>query len=330
MRWNPPADPDETPRERAIAWGDSAGPLVERAIALGGRVIGFGHERLTVDFSWDGLYDAVDFLTESPLAPELSSGFADGEVIALSAGNRLALGIGEGIVRATKLAELARPGEVLVDPEFARGTRGALNVLGEPGKRPGRPDVPALVLDPVEPLCEVPPLAAPESSQRSSPPESVGPLSVAGADLLGFVDEVGTQAGRALLGALARRDSRSLQELAETLRAEGSLVATERIEAMAALTAGKGGEALRRLRAAKEEASEAEPSVRARASLALAVALGSLHRNEEALLETLEGLAFARLGADARGERALGRFLAQLGDKWGEPECARLWLAKSA
>lgn len=329
MRWNPPSDPDETCAERASAWGESAGPLVERAIALGGRVIGFGHERLTVDFSWDGLYDAVDFLTESPLAPELSSGFADGEVLALSAGNRLALGVGEGIVRATKLAELARPGEVLVDPELARGARGALNVVGEAGKRAGRPEVPALVLDPGEPLCEVPPPVS-TREEASAPPESAAPLSVAGVDLLGFTDEVGTQAGRAMLGALARRDSHSLQELAETLRAEGSVAATERIEAMAALSAGKGGEALRRLRVAKVEAAESGPSARARASLALAVALGSLHRNEEALLETLEGLAFAREGGDARGERALARFLAQLGDKWGEPECAQRWLDKSA
>jgi hypothetical protein len=99
---------------------------------------------------------------------------------------------------------------------------------------------------------------------------------------------------------------------------------------MATLASGKSGEALRRLRKAKEKASHEDASAQCRASLALAVALVSAGRPYEAALEGLEGIARAREGSDERGERACARFLAQLCLTLKDQESADAWAAIGA
>ncbi len=85
------------------------------------------------------------------------------------------------------------------------------------------------------------------------------------------------------------------------------------------------GEALRRCRAEKIESKKQGGLGTCRASLALAVVLAQLGRENEAILEALEGLSWARETRDKRGERACALFLAGAAERRGEGEFARAW-----
>jgi hypothetical protein len=89
------------------------------------------------------------------------------------------------------------------------------------------------------------------------------------------------------------------------------------------LTRGEVGDALRILRGARAELEGETGGVRTQASLALAVALASSGRIDEALLETLDGLARARVGNDVDGSRACLAFLSKLYKLSGRTEGAR-------
>jgi hypothetical protein len=125
--------------------------------------------------------------------------------------------------------------------------------------------------------------------------------------------------------ALRKKDAASLQELAESVRSHAAPDAAERLDAMASLANGRSGEALRRLRRAKEKASHEGPTAQCRAALALGVALASAGRSYEAALEGLEGISRARQGSDERGERACARFLAQIAHNLRDHASAEAW-----
>ena len=341
IEWRPELDPDVSLAERDGQWAQLLAPLYERAGALGGRVVGWGYRFLVVDFAWDGLYDAVDFLVDAPLAPELASGLCHGEQTVIFDGGRIAMAFGPAVRMAADLAQLARPGEVLVSPDLVADADQRLGTIGEVGTRTGRPNVPAMILSPEEPFRET---AIPEPGGVDSPfelmpaqpgrrrPSSRAPESVRmrqverlaetaealGADAKGvFPPE--------LSSALRKRDAASLLELAESVRAHDAVDAADRIDAIAQLASGKSGEALRRLRRSKESAPASDPSARCRAALALAVALVSAGRPYEAALEGIFGVARAREGGDARGERACARFLAQLSKTMNDSRSAVAW-----
>jgi hypothetical protein len=130
--------------------------------------------------------------------------------------------------------------------------------------------------------------------------------------------------------ALRRGDPVTLDELAKQLRSEAHTVLADRLDAMASLVRGDVGEALRRLRVAKQQVAPTSASERCRASLALSLAIAAAGRPNDALLEVLEGLAQARRGGDARGQRACAKFLAQLAQRAGQLEAAESWQALSA
>ena len=128
------------------AFAKAAAAIVRRAEALGGRVVAWHAAGVSVDFSVDALEDVVELVTEegargrrSAVPAELSAGVAEGsltEVVDL--GGRAALVHGEALERAEALAHVARPREVLVDPELGavreerwltRGSR--LGVMGK-------------------------------------------------------------------------------------------------------------------------------------------------------------------------------------------------------
>jgi hypothetical protein len=152
--WRPEIDPDISLEERDAQWGEMVVPLFERVIALGGRLIGWGPRSLTADFAWDGLYDAVDFLVDAPLAPELAAGLCHGSLQVVHDAGRVAFVTGAPLRTVAALAQLARPGEVLLSPEVVAEADGRLGTAGEVAARPGRPDIPALILDPENPLHE--------------------------------------------------------------------------------------------------------------------------------------------------------------------------------
>jgi hypothetical protein len=91
-----------------------------------------------------------------------------------------------------------------------------------------------------------------------------------------------------------------------------------RLDALASLAEGREGEALASLRAAVEVASDA--TSRCRASLAYAIALASVGRDFDALLEAMNALARAREGGDRRGERACLVFVGDLAHAGGQTE----------
>lgn len=339
VEWRPELDPDVSDEDRDTQWAELLSPLFDRAGALGGRVVGWRDRALIVDFSWDGLYDAVDFLVDAPLAPELASGFCHGTPQLIFDGGRVAVVTGQALRTAGELARLARPGEVLVSPELVAESAGRIGTVGEVGKRPGRPELPALILSPEEPLrdtalpsaiSEAPFELLPADARRS--PSSRAPESVTLRQverLAETTDAMGMDAKAVfppeMSSALRKRDAASLQRLAESVRAHDAVDAAERIDAIAQMASGKSGEALRRLRRSKETAPEHDPSARCRAALALAVALASAGRPYEAALEGLYGVARAREGSDERGERACARFLSQLSNTLGDAGASQAW-----
>ncbi len=341
IEWRPELDPETSSETREEQWASLVAPLFERVSALGGRVIGWGQRSLTTDFSWDGLYDAIDFLVDASLAPELAGGMCHGAPQVIFDAGRAALCVGPEMLQATQLAQLARPGEVLVSPEIVEESDGRLGVSAEVGERPGRINIPAWILNPQEPLLES---AAPgpasdfeglqlvPAERRTHPPSSRSPESVrvrqvdrlvSSAEAIG--DAVSAVFPPELTTALRKRDENSLHELARSVRAKNALESAERLDAIAELAAGKAGEALRRLRKSKENSMSENPSTRCRAALALAVALSSAGRPYEAALEGLDGIARAREGQDGVGEKACARFLAQLSKNFHDEGSALRW-----
>ncbi len=147
--------------------------------------------------------------------------------------------------------------------------------------------------------------AAPQASARApeiAPPSE--PATPPGEDAVaGRLTEL---ARLALVGG----DAGALERWSEGLRATGEHDRfAERMEAMARLSRGQVGDALRVLRKAREQAEE---GTRAQASLALGVALTAAGRAEEALLEGLDALARAREKHDGKGASACLAFLAKL------------------
>jgi hypothetical protein len=126
--------------------------------------------------------------------------------------------------------------------------------------------------------------------------------------------------------ALRAGDLEKVERFAEQLRVdEGRTALAERLEAMAHLARGETGDAIRRLREAADEARQSKSRDRCRASLALAVALAKAGRAEEALIESLDGLARARETSDTKGERACLRFLGHLATVAGHHDVAEAW-----
>ncbi len=195
VRWRPPAEDAEEVLSAGQEWGAFARPLADRATALGGRIVGWQPGGLSVDFAVDGLQDAVDFLLDEPLSPELSCGIAHGELTMLTGSSRMALCTGEVLGVVVKLADYARPGEVLVTPELVAATSDELITTGAPRARAGRAAVPALILDLATPLRSLvsSPVAsaAPAPAPQASPglaPSSLPPSPPAAAESEGVGD----------------------------------------------------------------------------------------------------------------------------------------------
>jgi hypothetical protein len=124
--------------------------------------------------------------------------------------------------------------------------------------------------------------------------------------------------------ALVEGDTAGVDRWTEGLRAAGDHDRlAERIEAIARLSRGQVGEALRSLRALREGVASGSRTTRAQSSLALGLALAAANRPDEALLEGLDALARAREGGDARAAGACLAFLAKLYGRAKRAEDAR-------
>jgi hypothetical protein len=141
---------------------------------------------------------------------------------------------------------------------------------------------------------------------ESAPPKE-GPAPSEGDKLL--ADRLTELAKEALLGA----DTAALERWVDNLGATGEhAMLADRMRAMARLSRGEIGDALRVLKRARASLPKEAAVLRCQTSLALGMALAVAGRTEEALLEGLAALSRAKQGSDARGTSACLAFLAKL------------------
>jgi hypothetical protein len=166
-----------------------------------------------------------------------------------------------------------------------------------------------------------PPAPAPTPGTPATPPELVtvvapleGPLVVPESAVDGDPARgVATRMVELAKAALVEGDAEGIERWTEGLRAAGEHDRlADRIEAIGRLGRGQVGEALRSLRARRDEMALAPPSSRAQGSLALGLGLASANRPDEALVAGLDALARAREGGDRRAVGACLAFLAKL------------------
>jgi len=167
----------------------------------------------------------------------------------------------------------------------------------------------------------------PLPAARSQPSATATTRQVEVVRAMEMEDEAG--ATGQVMTALRDGDFEAVQELTTKLRASSQYeLLADRLDAMAALTRGEAGDALRLLRQSKGRSRELSAAHRCRAALALGVGLAAAGRTTEALLEALEGLGCAREANDVRGEEACARFLAQLSRSAGDDAAADVWAAR--
>ncbi len=195
-----------------------------------------------------------------------------------------------------------------------------------PSARSTGPIPPGVVVVPPEPakVSTAPNGEAPRARSLSSiPPNRYPTLSTLD------VDEVDPEALAARMMQLSRDallggDAQALERWSEGLKATGENDGfAERMRAIARLSRGKVGDALRALETARRSAEGAPAAKRCQASLALAVGLAFAGRSDEALLEAMDALARAREGGDAKAEGACLAFLAKLYRSVDRPDEAK-------
>jgi hypothetical protein len=139
--------------------------LCRKAEALGGTMCAFGSRSVAFDFAGDEIEEAIWLALgeggsgEEGGGPaedrELASlvpwriGIAEGELLRLAeTGPRSALAWGGPLVTAVALARIARPGEVLIDPDVSAVARGEIMTSGERVGKEATPGLRGLVVDP--------------------------------------------------------------------------------------------------------------------------------------------------------------------------------------
>ncbi|MBL8609050.1 MAG: hypothetical protein JNL38_17115 [Myxococcales bacterium] len=179
--------------------------------------------------------------------------------------------------------------------------------LSEPGALPKLEPAPS----PPVPLVREKPKAAPQAPPAAEASASVGELPLP--------QQLTELAKHAVLSA----DTSALEKWIDGLAAVGEKVAfTDRMRAIARMSRGDIGDALRVLRRARVSLDPQAKALRCQTSLALGLALASAGRVDDALLEGLDALARARETSDDRGARACLSFLARLYAAVGRPEDA--------
>lgn len=279
--------------DEVMAYLERARRVRDHAAALGASLCAWGAGSFAFELLPEALEEALvlvgqanDDAAKEASTPAFGIGISQGVMHAASElGSLASLGFGAPLARAWALAKVARPGEVLVDPEMPAAEHGEIPTCGMNAGRDGALRVRGLILDP---------LYVPSVSMPS------------------------VEAGVPTLSPNASHASR-------TSIAPSQSSGPERRHGIEALSKGDVAEALTALRKGVEKTRSAPPEERARALLAHGIALAATGREKEALLEALDALARAREADDARGEEACARFLAKLSEGVGQPEAALAW-----
>jgi hypothetical protein len=311
--------------------------MCARGEALGGRLVAWSAALLAMAWETDAIEEAIELATslrEESTETERAwtCGVAEGELEALAPdGQRMYLAWGEALVSATSLARVAKPGEVLVDGDVRALRAGQLALIGARSSTDAGRRVRGWRLDLDRPWKHGPP------GLQAEEPEEPEETIVVSAEELEVVapDRDPTQPMRAVdfddelssADVLQVIEASSLQPFEEepstsARRREGTLA--DRVRALSQHDKNRDPVvAIADLRRARLRAEGAAPAVRCQASLALAITLSIAGRVEEALLETLDALASARVGEDAKAIRACLALLAKLYTGAGFPDAAR-------
>ena len=286
--------------------------VAKRAEPLGGKLSAFGPRMISFAFQEGDVEEAVALAAQVVRdEPRMMAGLSQGDLVPIQEDDTFAsLSWGPALAVAVALAESAKPGEVLIDPELP----GVSEIVRSDGTRwvsGGASALQAISLYVADPLLR-------EAVDPFT--ESDDALSQSGTFAATAAAEYADQARQALI----RGDIDMLDAALAQLKPTGTHPAlVERLAGLLALDRGAKHEGLRTLRQAAE--SEARPAVKTRARLAFAIALATAGRPENALLEGLSALSLARAGEDRRGEVAVARFLSQLSGATGHPEAAGAW-----
>jgi hypothetical protein len=257
--------------------------LCVRGEEVGGTLVAWSATLVALGWDSNSVEEAVRFAAsvgDEAISPERAwaCGLAEGELEPLSPDGQGILAWGPALLLATSLAQVARAGEVLVD-----GTVGALRdgQLSLQGMR-ASPDVPQSTrgwrLDLEQPW---------KAAADAKPP----PDELAATDHPDSETTITSARPVTLPPPALAAQMRMLARGAQSAAALDSLAALRRSRALA-----EGG----------------PPSVRCRASLAVALTLSIAGRPEEALFESLDALARAREANDAKAVSACIALLAKL------------------
>jgi len=310
--------------------------LTQRAEALGASLISWGALSLSFACDPDAIEEAVHLANtvdeDTPSDAEAwAVGVAQGDIEPLAESGRHAdLSWGEPLVIALTLARIARKGEVLLHASVKAALEGLLNTLEprvgndagvevigvpldkqSPWKRGKGGRVPAsrnmLAVNPPQPPALAPP-PAPVQPSRDMP-------SIVDIEEIEATDSESLAARLTHLtrDALLKGDAQSLERWSAGLKATGEKdQLADRMHAIARLSKGKVGDALRSLKQARRDAEALTPAKRCQAALSYGVGLAFAGRHDEALLEGLDALARAREGGDQKAAQACLAFLAKL------------------
>ncbi len=314
-------------RTAHVGYLERARALTRRAEALGGVLVSWSATTLAFAWDIDSIDEAITLAVSlddetSPPAYHWACGVAEGMLEPLAPEGRATLAWGEPLLRALTLARVADAGQVLVDETLGAVQRGELATSGSRLGSDAGLEIRGLELALDDPwqrsfVSERAPLGLPQvdDPERSSDPV----LALQDAEPEEFAKKMVELTRQALLSGNAK----SLQRLSEGLRATGEHDAlADRMRAIARLSAGQIGEALRALRKSRALAESEGPQVRCQASLALAFALANAGRPDDAMLEALDAVARARESRDPRSQAACIAFLAKLYGSIGHQEGA--------
>jgi len=171
--------------EELRALFERARRIRDHATALGGSLCawsseGFGMELLAecVEEALVLVGQAADEAAQTPELPAFAIGISQGTMSPLAEVSPVgALAFGTPLVIASALAKIARPGEVLLDPEMPAVAQGEVPTYGMSAGAVGKLRVRGMVLDPLHLPALTTPITdeAPKSRRTVQPGQSSGP-----------------------------------------------------------------------------------------------------------------------------------------------------------
>ncbi len=292
--------------------------LTRAADTLGGQLITWAASGCAFAFEVDAVEELVDLIV-STLKNQTDGLFAVGltrGVVELAFGEtqRSELSWGRALLHAAFLAQKATGGQAVIQMSATDGWIHASPLLVEPGLERVVGKVGVLDLEnPLRGDGTTPGVA----QQRFQTPSTFDREEVDPEALAARLSQLSREA---LLGG----DVAALERWSEGLKATGEKdQLAERMLAMARLSRGRVGDALRTLERVREAAESGGPSAKCQAALSYALGLAFAGRHHEALLEGMSALARADEAKDEAATKACRAFLARLFRKVGRDEDAK-------